>query len=395
MEQKPGRSYINITQPETQRRKKYSPVNSRRSIESLAHVDKFIDSTTGDSEETSPTSKDAKDLKPSSSAHNHWARVIVPSSTRNEDNRTLAKTRPTDGDGRNSNDRFEMDQDSRSRKESVEDEDSTRDSDLEEVYLCNCWGTTRTLEPAMRYVPVFCSLFHLFNFLTFILALSLLGMGLWFRIDPKVYELHKYIETQNFTIAGWILLFGGFLACLMTIVGGRAASKKSISPLLFYCIIMTVLTFAFTCSLVLTTVHGLGISLERFMGKEMYDQIRRRAMSVDVDILAGVDTAQFLDFVQVKLRCCGSTDFRDYQKLGMVIPATCYTIAGNYINAPGCARALREMFDLRAGIAAALTASSIICQIMVIILGSLIVCSVYHYRTDPKTKSATSLRPKA
>lgn len=34
------------------------------------------------------------------------------------------------------------------------------------------------------------------------------------------------------------------------------------------------------------------------------------------------------------MRCCGATDFRDYLKLGMTVPTTCYTIDKNYINAP-------------------------------------------------------------
>lgn len=34
------------------------------------------------------------------------------------------------------------------------------------------------------------------------------------------------------------------------------------------------------------------------------------------------------------MRCCGAADFRDYGKLGMVVPTTCYTIDKNYISAP-------------------------------------------------------------
>jgi len=91
----------------------------------------------------------------------------------------------------------------------------------------------------------------------------------------------------------------------------------------------------------------------------------------------------------------------DAGEMDMTIPATCYTIAGNYafINAPGCAPVLREMLDLRAGIAAGLPASSIICHIMVItnsnILGFPIVRLVYKSKAEPKSKSATSIRPRS
>jgi len=240
----------------------------------------------------------------------------------------------------------------------------------------------------MRFAVEVCKLFRIINSITFIFALCLLGVGLWFRIDPRVYELHKHIEIQNFTIAGWIMLFGGFSACLLTIVGGCAASKRSISLLLFYCVIMTVSTLALIGCLVLTTEHGRGISLERFIREGIYDQIGRRKMSVSFDI----DAAKFLDFVQVELHCCGAIDSRDYNKLDMIIPASCYRIPGNFtsMNVPGCAEPLGDMLDRLAGIAAAVTAVSLISNIMAMILGGLILRSVYKSRAGPKSVSNQS-----
>lgn len=176
---------------------------------------------------------------------------------------------------------------------------------LEEVYLCSCCGVTKELDPAMKYMPLFRSLFILFNLLALVFGLADLGMGLWFRIDPKVYELHYYIETQNFTIAGWILLFGGLLAALTALLIGFAASvRHSIGLLIFYSVIMAILSITFIGTLVLLTVYGLGGSLERFMTKEMYEQIRRRTMSSEFDLLTSSDAAQFIDFVQVKVSVC-------------------------------------------------------------------------------------------
>uniref|UniRef100_A0A6G1S9Z0 Tetraspanin-7 n=1 Tax=Aceria tosichella TaxID=561515 RepID=A0A6G1S9Z0_9ACAR len=290
-----------------------------------------------------------------------------------------------ESDDHNNDDPYNRRQQQREQEHLDDDEAS-----LEEVYLCSCCGITRPLDPAMKYMPLFKSLFILFNFLVFAFGLASLGMGLWFRIDPKVYEIHKYIETQNFTLAGWMMLVAGFIACLMALVAFAYISKHSVCMLIFYSITMTLLTVSSISSLVLLTVYGLGASLERFMSKEIYEQIRRRTMSTELDLSTSSDAAQFLDFVQVKLRCCGAQDFRDYQKLGMVIPTTCYTIAANYINAPGCGQALRRLFDIRAGMATGFLAGGVIVQIVSVVLASLMVCSIYNWRATSRPASAAS-----
>jgi hypothetical protein len=91
-----------------------------------------------------------------------------------------------------------------------------------------------------------------------------------------------------------------------------------------------------------------------------------------------------------QLRCCGAQDFRDYQKLGMIIPTTCYTIAENYINAPGCGHALRRLFDIRAGMAAGFSVGGVIVQIASVVVSSLMVCSIYNYRATSRPASAAS-----
>lgn len=254
----------------------------------------------------------------------------------------------------------------------------------EEVYICDCCGVAKELSPGIKYMTTFRSLFFLFNFLALVFGLANFGLGLWYRIDPKVYEIHKYIETQNFTIAGWIMLFCGFLACIVALVGFTSAVRQSFCSLIFYFVVMIILTFAFVGTLVLLTVYGLGTTLEHFIIKEIYEQIRRRSMSTNFDLSMSGEASQFLDFIQVKMRCCGATDFTDYGKLGMVVPTTCYAIDKNYINAPGCGRAIRNLFDLRAGLAVGFTSASVVSQLITIILSALMFCSIYHWRANSR-----------
>lgn len=165
-----------------------------------------------------------------------------------------------------------------------------------DVYICDCCWISRELAPAYEHLSSLSSLFFLFNFFVFAFGFACFGMGLWLRIDPKIYEIHKFIETQNFTYAGWIILFGGFAACLLSIMGFVATGKKSQCMLILYMLILLSLIIGFIGSLVLLVVHGLGYKLELFLNKEIYEQMRRRAMSNQNDW-----AAQFLDFIQVKV----------------------------------------------------------------------------------------------
>lgn len=188
-----------------------------------------------------------------------------------------------------------------SRNQSVDLQSYEEKPDAEEVYVCNCCGISREVGPSIQFMPTFKACFFLFNFLVLVGGFANLGMGLWFRIDPKVYEIHKYIETQNFSIAGWIMLFAGFTAIIMSLIGFASASRQSAGALVAYFIVMISLTVAFMGALVLLSVYGLGSPLERFLIKEIYEQMRRRATNTQIDLFISSDAAQFLDFIQVKV----------------------------------------------------------------------------------------------
>lgn len=202
----------------------------------------------------------------------------------------------------NENHQFQSENRSNRSQNAVTEMEDIDRMPAEEVYICDCCGVTRQLSPAIEFMATFRSLFFLFNLLAFVFGIGNLGMGLWFRIDPKVYEIHKYIETQNFTFAGWIMLFGGLLTCLVALVGFMGATKQAVGLLLVYLTSMVALTLAFVASLVLLAVYGLGSTLQHFLTKEIYEQIRRRSMNSEPDSFNSNDAAQFLDFIQVKVR---------------------------------------------------------------------------------------------
>jgi len=54
-----------------------------------------------------------------------------------------------------------------------------------------------------------------------------MGIGIWFRVDPKLYEPTNYIDTDNFIIVGWIFIFGGFAIVITSLVGCVGAFTDS------------------------------------------------------------------------------------------------------------------------------------------------------------------------
>lgn len=58
----------------------------------------------------------------------------------------------------------------------------------------------------------------------------------------------------------------------------------------------------------------------------------------------------------------------------------------NLINSTlkGCGRAIRELLDIRAGMATAFTTGAAIAQLFAILLASLMVCSIYNWRANPR-----------
>lgn len=187
------------------------------------------------------------------------------------------------------------------RLQEQQEQQQQQQDKAELVYIYDCCGLSRELSPSIKYMSTFQTLFCLFNFLVFTFGLANLGMGLWFRIDPKVYEIHKYIETQNFTIAGWILLFGGFVACCMSLVGFAGALRQSSTIMASYFGVMIPLTIAFVGTLVLLVVHGLGLTLEEFLVKEVFEQMRLKTMENEYEWFGMGSASQFLDFIQVKV----------------------------------------------------------------------------------------------
>ena len=60
-----------------------------------------------------------------------------------------------------------------------------------------------------------------------------MGIGIWMRVDPKMYEPTTYIPTDNYIAAAFIMMITGFIIVLMSFYGCYGAVTESSGCLCF------------------------------------------------------------------------------------------------------------------------------------------------------------------
>ncbi|CAG2100442.1 unnamed protein product [Medioppia subpectinata] len=123
-------------------------------------------------------------------------------------------------------------------------------------------------------------LLFFFNLVLWLCAWVITGIGIWLIVDPKSYEPSRYIDTYNIVTAAYIMIVVGGVIMFAGLLGCAAAfTEHSVLLTLLY-------NFAF---------RELIAELQQYP----YDDRARG----------------FIDFFQVKLRCCGVVSLNDYQRV--------------------------------------------------------------------------------
>ena len=64
-------------------------------------------------------------------------------------------------------------------------------------------------------------------------GMVLMGIGIWLRVDPKMYEPTRYIPTDNYIAAAWIMMITGFIIVIVGFCGCYGAVVESTCVLCF------------------------------------------------------------------------------------------------------------------------------------------------------------------
>ncbi|XP_074601260.1 tetraspanin-1-like [Brevipalpus obovatus] len=213
-----------------------------------------------------------------------------------------------------------------------------------------------------------------FNFILWCTGMTLIGIGMWFRIDPKMYEPTLYIDTDNFMNVGWIMMFGGLAIVIFSFVGCCGVLTNSTCKLATYIIMMGILIALAIAGIVLSATHGFGDRLEWYVTQQILIHIQQRQFSDR--------SREILDFIQVKLKCCGAENFNDYHRYGLEVPVSCYREQANFINQEGCGRVLGRFYDLRGGVALGLNGVAAIFEFLCIVSAISLFCAIRHSELD-------------
>ena len=75
----------------------------------------------------------------------------------------------------------------------------------------------------------------------------LMGIGIWMRVDPKMYEPTTYIPTDNYIAGAFIMMITGFIMVLMSFYGCYGAVTESSGCLCFVSpLLPSIATFSLT-----------------------------------------------------------------------------------------------------------------------------------------------------
>ncbi|RWS25884.1 CD9 antigen-like protein [Leptotrombidium deliense] len=203
-----------------------------------------------------------------------------------------------------------------------------------------------------------------------LIGLTLIGIGIWYRVDPKMYEPTNYIGIQSYIVAAWIMMITGLIIVIFAFIGCFGAANDSTSLLCFYFVTTSIVCALQITCIVLACAHGFGDQLEEYVSQQVILHVQQRQFN---------DKArEFLDFVQVKLDCCGAFSFNDYHKYGQDIPVSCGGEKTNFVHREGCGRIFRRFIDLRAGIIVGLCAIAAMFQLSAIVAAVSIYCAIKH-----------------
>lgn len=61
----------------------------------------------------------------------------------------------------------------------------------------------------------------------------LMGIGIWLRVDPKMYEPTRFIQTDNYIAGAWIMMITGFIIVIIGFCGCYGAVTESSCILCF------------------------------------------------------------------------------------------------------------------------------------------------------------------
>lgn len=154
---------------------------------------------------------------------------------------------------------------------------------------------------------IFCtkSIVIIFNFLFIVSAIMIIGLGIWTlssKYDYSILSSSILYESSTYLliIAGCLIVF----ASIMGIIGAWVDSKRFITLFIFFCV---------TISFVEILAGVLAFTYRAQLNESLKDDLQKFILN-DYGEKGHELKSQKLDDLQSDFKCCGATDFFDWQE---------------------------------------------------------------------------------
>lgn len=150
-------------------------------------------------------------------------------------------------------------------------------------------------------------LLFFFNFLFWLSGAAILGVGIWFKVDPSIINKFQIYESgQNdpyLSIAGWVLIGVGAFVFVVGFFGCCGAIKESKCLLGLYIFCM-----------VLVMAAELGAGVVVWVFRDDIEAAIQKDLKKQVETEFGRGNAfdAAWNYTQMELQCCGAEKISDY-----------------------------------------------------------------------------------
>ncbi|XP_014260713.1 tetraspanin-2A [Cimex lectularius] len=178
------------------------------------------------------------------------------------------------------------------------------------------------------------------NFVTWLIALAVIGLCFWLRFDSDIQEWVSMVEIQSFYIGLYIIIIAAILVSATGFVS-CAATVSDNSTLIAANVVMQLLLF-------ILGMAGVAVLMDNSTFRSAVHPVIK-AMMLKLIILypAYDDATATLSTLQTNIGCCGAEGPDDYINLRRPLPTNCRdTVTGNAYYY-GCADELTWFLEQR------------------------------------------------
>ncbi|XP_068674091.1 CD151 antigen-like [Montipora foliosa] len=231
------------------------------------------------------------------------------------------------------------------------------------------------------------TLLFAFNFIFWLAGAAILGVGIWTEIDPG--QFYAFLGNTGYSLPAKLLIAAGGFVMIVGFLGCCGAIKES----------RLLLGLFFACLFLIFAAEAIA-GILGFLYRDKVDEEITNQLQDEIQMRYGVtrdaSTDQHVDNLQIRLQCCGSLNFTDWEKSkwrqqnpDFKVPLSCCKEGENTtachredgfdeskINVEGCLEKLKDFVNNHLTIIGAIAVAIAGIQLIGMIFACCLFCSI-------------------